>query len=1023
MALESYGQSFNKHHIITSGSLPVDIDCIETADINNDGHLDILACGMWSDYIYFLENKGNEEFKILQKLIRVTGAELDQIKTSDINNDGLLDIVYSEYNYLNQLSWLKNLGNNEFVRTGTIFSEISGWRSPTFVLHDLNGDDYDDVVLSFCNQDCRLIYKLNEGNETFSALMSVFTDGEVVDFSCVDIDNDSDIDILYTTKNPYQVAIAVNDGSGSFTNNIVLETSYDDSFVEFRSFDTDGDSDYDILGYCPNYSISLLVNNGGLDFNQILISNDSLFSLNFSDTLDIDNDGDLDLFNRASMVLLNTGNNSFEYHDDTTFKQYIGDYNIVDLNKNGVKDLIYDARYFVGSIAYIEDISLYDNSEYRILTSQLYRPMCPAFGNVNNDDFPDICIHDSRYKYVFYLNNGQGKFSDTLTTNLPHRHSRESAFFDINKDGFLDIISYDDYGYTGFNDSININILRNKLDNTFTTACNTDLNQEDCYMHFYDYKSDTALNGFLFHADSEDNVDSIFIYNINSDFSISIYDTISFNAKRKIRKSKFYDISGNGENDYIFNDNDGVYIIYSKNNRFPNILDTIIADTDKIIFDFLITDINNNPQQDILIIRADKLRVYEDFDGVTFARIYDLDAILNSRLIYGSDLNLDGLEEIIVVGEEKIRLFTEIDSTSYQFEDFHCNINPIYYSDYNPLVFADIDLDGSTDLLSTYYRESDLSWFENSYIDTSGYMPFPEDNAIWTEQNTGKFTNTIENWTSLFVSETDTSIFNNAWKNIYEYFLDSITRDTIRQLYASIRQEISEKKVYIIRHYLAEYNEKLLLDFNIYQGDTVILDAYFWETHSNSTDSLFIVDSIETGTLFNSEKRSVYFLSNHKELHPVSLTIIEGIGSLQNPFGPAVNDVNFNNKNAENLCCPVNLLCLSINNQLIYVKEDVTKCNVLEATFHIESFKQDQAFTIFPNPVKDKLYIDFKEIPMSSLKIDIFNTMGARIGNFSYGSSENTITINVDGLTPGLYFLRIKHGNSKHTAKFIVTDS
>ena len=158
-----------------------------------------------------------------------------------------------------------------------------------------------------------------------------------------------------------------------------------------------------------------------------------------------------------------------------------------------------------------------------------------------------------------------------------------------------------------------------------------------------------------------------------------------------------------------------IYISFiQKTIAFPNILDTIIADTDKIIFDFLITDINNNPQQDILIIRADKLRVYEDFDGVTFARIYDLDAILNSRLIYGSDLNLDGLEEIIVVrgGKDQAIHGNRFYILSILKDYSHCNINPIYYSDYNPLVFADIDLDGSTDLLSTYYRESDLSWFE-----------------------------------------------------------------------------------------------------------------------------------------------------------------------------------------------------------------------------------------------------------------------------------------------------------------------
>jgi len=72
------------------------------------------------------------------------------------------------------------------------------------------------------------------------------------------------------------------------------------------------------------------------------------------------------------------------------------------------------------------------------------------------------------------------------------------------------------------------------------------------------------------------------------------------------------------------------------------------------------------------------------------------------------------------------------------------------------------------------------------------YVPFPMLDATWTEQN--EIYEPIQTWTSLYKTETDTLLLNNTYRNIYEYYIHPNSFDTIRELYASIRQDTAKKK-------------------------------------------------------------------------------------------------------------------------------------------------------------------------------------------------------------------------------------
>lgn len=1014
------GQSLKKHHIITTGSLPNGVSSVNVADFNNDNEQDIVACSSLGHYIYYLESKGNQEFEILKEL-EFNLYELNEVKSADINNDGLMDIVFSRYDYFSQLGWLRNLGDNQFEMGDYIFSVSgAGWETVAFSLHDMNGDSCVDVVIGCNDSDYELEVKLNNGDGTFSySTISVINEGELRSYQCIDFDNDGDTDLLYNSKEPYRLVAAINNGSAEFHERVVIDTNYTDQILRFHSFDSDGDSDNDIICITENDSILLFNNKGNDQFERIQIPNDSAFKLHEVRDIDIDKDGDLDIVSGYSDELIeNTGDNIFKLKTLDHISIFSDGNKGADLNKNGIEDLVFG--YYSGSIACIEDASLENLNDHKILTSQLFRPMYPAFEKINADEFPDICVSDNGFKYVFYLNNTLGEFSnsDTVSLNMLHEYSSKSPFFDIDMDGFCDVMSFYDQFHYNVIDTTSFIFARNNQDNTFTSIHQDNYNYlVDHTPYFNDYNNDSILDVFLLEDYHYSDTTTILVFKIDTNFTAYLQDTISLKLKIDISDLKFYDWDNNGQNDIFFNNEQSLFTCYSNNNFFSNNIDTIY-NTSELIIDFVPVNINSDTLRDLIILTDNSINVLENYNGNSFQNTYKIYTSNLNYAIYADDINNNGIDEVFYLSDDTLSLLQFGENNTYSIENYYYNNQAYFFGD-RSLVFTDIDSDGDKDILCTYYKESDLSWFENSFIDTLDYSKFPEKDAVWTEQNAIYEGNPPQTWTSLYITESDTTILDKSYTNIYEYYLNPNTFDTVRQLYASIRQNVLEKKVYIIRHYLSELNEKLLLDFKLNVGDTTLLDAYYWDLDPITTDSIFILDSTNTTIINNGEERDLLYLSNHNEQTPVSLTFIEGVGSIENPFGPATNLVNKDRATSTELCCPDYLICLSENDELVYVQSNESRCNMLEVWSNIETKIQKQFLKIYPNPTKDKINIEFFDKPISDFEIVLYNNHGSKLNHFYYKKNEQALTIDFNKYKSGIYLLRINSGNNSSSFKIV----
>ena len=297
------------------------------------------------------------------------------------------------------------------------------------------------------------------------------------------------------------------------------------------------------------------------------------------------------------------------------------------------------------------------------------------------------------------------------------------------------------------------------------------------------------------------------------------------------------------------------------------------------------------------------------------------------------------------------------------------------------------------------------------------YVPFPMLDATWTEQN--EIYEPPQSWTSLYKTETDTFLLNNMYRNIYEYYIHLNSFDTIRELYASIRQDTAGKKVYVIRHYFSEKQERLLLDFDVNVSDTVILSAYYWDLFSHATDSVYIVDSISETTLNNNQSTNIFHLSSMNTYFPVTLVLIEGVGSLTNPFGVAFGGFNKELRQRE-FCCPRVLLCLTVAEEQRYVYNDAASCGKLRVWTSIDATYSNTTINIYPNPIKN--FCTIKINPENSFEkvFKIYSILGEEM--YATRFYHNDMQIDLSSLKPGIYITQIwQKENLVSTQKMIVS--
>jgi hypothetical protein len=182
---------------------------VTPSDIDLDGDLDLLVAEMGMivpsndkiGAVVVLENTGNEHFSnrvLVERIARVT-----DVQPGDFDGDGDIDLAVGQFGYDDgEIRWMENQGNWEFEShnllnlSGTIHTPVG----------DLDGDGDLDIA-ALVSQEWESVYVFeNRGSGKFNTRRIFHSSNEDYGssgMSLVDLDEDGDLDLLYTNGDAF----------------------------------------------------------------------------------------------------------------------------------------------------------------------------------------------------------------------------------------------------------------------------------------------------------------------------------------------------------------------------------------------------------------------------------------------------------------------------------------------------------------------------------------------------------------------------------------------------------------------------------------------------------------------------------------------------------------------------------------------------------------------------------------------------------------------------------------------------
>ena len=339
----------------------------------------------------------------------ITAAGASDVILTDIDEDGVNDLLTTAFNGSNEIHWYKGDGEGNFTISNKIF-DLAAYSANYVLASDLNGDNHTDAVF-VCTADTTIIWYANDGTGNFSVGDTIDKGNAsgLVKAFIYDIDHDGDKDIaaIYDDAGSNKLVWYANNGSGTFgTENIVYDKSSDPNNSNFApadifitDFNSDGYGDILVADNSNTQSFEWFINNtdGTWTMGSMVFAGSHPGSVNATD---IDGDGDLD-------IIGGLGNTS-------------GD-NIIWIENQG------SATFASSSNTCMANVS---SSCYitRLIIAQLN-------GKGNN------IVGLDRFNNQMYFLTNYGNGTSFAKSSLSHTVANNVAFEDIGSDGDMDMIS------------------------------------------------------------------------------------------------------------------------------------------------------------------------------------------------------------------------------------------------------------------------------------------------------------------------------------------------------------------------------------------------------------------------------------------------------------------------------------------------------------------------------------------------------------------------------------------------------
>ncbi|MEO1999401.1 MAG: FG-GAP-like repeat-containing protein, partial [Planctomycetaceae bacterium] len=211
----------------------------------------------------------------------------------DMDGDGDMDVLSASDND-DKIGWYENNGNQTF--TSHVITTGANGADSVFAI-DMDGDG-DIDVLSASHEDDRVVLYKNDGNENFTPQTITAAANYPWSVYVADMDADGDMDILSASQHGDKITWYENDGSENFADHTISTTA--DAAFRVYAADVDSDGDMDVLSASAyDNKIAWYENNGSQAFTSHVISTTATFATSVVAT-DMDGDGDMDVLSASS---------------------------------------------------------------------------------------------------------------------------------------------------------------------------------------------------------------------------------------------------------------------------------------------------------------------------------------------------------------------------------------------------------------------------------------------------------------------------------------------------------------------------------------------------------------------------------------------------------------------------------------------------------------------------------------------------------------------------------------------------
>jgi hypothetical protein len=439
------------------------------SDFNNDGIQDAVVLNYETEAILMriLIGDGAGGFTTAGTTdVSSSSGEIGGLTAADYTGDGYNDIVLaSAWSVGNIITLYVNDGSGDFLTpviiwSGDIMSGEEGYHS--ICSFDADGDGDIDLAgtMSYAGL-VAVYYNPGDGSFTYENRATFPASQKTWRIHPADFDGDGDIDVAVGG-----LVIMENDGAGSFSQSFEMDAW---SGVYFP-VDLDGDSDLDLVGVTPiQHKLRTLKNNGAGEFHEESIR-DLYMSPRSVCAADFDGDGDYDLaiareipFQTSYLSFLYNGGNGFFPGTSNYFissQGTPGDIAIADLDGDGDNDVISTAP----SINIENYMLVLTNNGYgKLQEPDAYlvgdMPRSIVASDLDGDGDVDVVTGNEFSDDIsVLLNNGDATYQDAVT--YPAGNSPDILAADMDNDSDMDLISTNFY-------SGDLSLLLNNGDATF----------------------------------------------------------------------------------------------------------------------------------------------------------------------------------------------------------------------------------------------------------------------------------------------------------------------------------------------------------------------------------------------------------------------------------------------------------------------------------------------------------------------------------------------------------------------------